>query len=200
MGATLSYGWFLKVKGELDAAEAMVEEVRATAEELGIEPTIAAALMKLGWIAHAKGDLKRAEKLLREATRVVSVRGDRGMLPDYQAALAATLVDLGKIDEAERLALESGANAVPEDTSCKIFSVTALGAVRAAQDRDEEAEELFLSAVALARDSNYKLFELEPLERLTRFLRERGRDEDAATYEARISELSAPPSSAARIA
>ena len=37
-GATLSYGWFLTVKGELDAAETVFEEVRQTATELGVEP------------------------------------------------------------------------------------------------------------------------------------------------------------------
>ncbi len=109
MSATLSYGWFLRLKGELDAAETVLEEVRATAEELGLEPTIAAALVKLGWIARRKGDLRRSEKLFREAVRLTSGRGDRGLLPDYQAALATTLVELGKIDEAERLALEAAA-------------------------------------------------------------------------------------------
>jgi class 3 adenylate cyclase/tetratricopeptide (TPR) repeat protein len=48
VSATLSYGWFLTVKGELDAAETVLEEVRVTAAELGVEPAIAAALMKLG--------------------------------------------------------------------------------------------------------------------------------------------------------
>ncbi len=190
IGATLSYAWFLRVKGELDAAETMMEEVRQTAEELGMEPVMAGALMKLGWVARAKGELKRSEKLFREALHITAARGDRGMVPDYQAALATTLADLGKVDEGERLALEARANAVPEDTSCQIFAVTALAAIREAQGRDEEAEELFVSAIALGRDSNYRLFELHPLERLLDFLRARGRDDEAATYEERLAELS----------
>jgi ATP/maltotriose-dependent transcriptional regulator MalT len=190
VGATLAYGWLLRVKGELDAAETMVEEVRATAEELGMEPAMATALMKLGWIARLKGDLKRSEKLFREALRITAARGDHGLVPDYQAALATTLADLGKVDEGERLALEARTNAVPEDTSCQIFAVTALAAIRAAQGRDGEAEELFLSAISLAKESNYKLYELHPLEHLTSFLRERGREDEAAVYEARIAGLS----------
>jgi class 3 adenylate cyclase/Tfp pilus assembly protein PilF len=200
MSATLSYGWFLRLKGELDAAETVLEEVRATAEELGAEPTIAAALLKLGWIARRKGDLRRSERLFREAVRLTSVRGDRGVLPDYQAALATTLVELGKVDEAERLALDAAANAVPEDTSCKIFAMTAIASVRAAQQRDDEAEEILSEMVALARKSNYKLYEQHPLERLIEFLRERGREDEAAGYEARLAELSPPSESAARIA
>ena len=200
LGATLSYGWFLIVKGELDAAETVLEEVRSTASELGIEPPVAAALLKLGWIARQRGDHKRAEKHLREAVRMIAARGDRGLLPDYQAALGATLADLGKVDEAEGLVLEAMTNAVPEDTACRIVATTALAAVRAAQGRDEEAEELFLSALQLTQDGNSGVHELEPLERLAAFLRDRGREDDALPYETRLAALSAPPESTARIA
>jgi tetratricopeptide (TPR) repeat protein len=146
--------------------------------------------MKLGWLARVKGDLKRSEKLFREALRITTSRGDLGLVPDYQAALATTLADLGKVDEAERLALDARAHAVPEDTSCRIFATTALAAVRAAQTRDDEAQELYLAAIADAKESNYRVYELHPLEHLTAFLRARGRDEEAARYEARIAELS----------
>ena len=201
MSATLAYGWFLRLKGELDAAETVFEEVRSTAEELGVEPMVAGALLKLGWLARQKGDLRRSEKMFREAVRLTSARGDRGLLPDYHAALATTLVDLGKVEEAERLALDAAEHAVPEDTMCRIFATTALASVRAAQQRDSEAEELFLSAVDDARRSNYRLYEMHPLERLVGFLRERGREEDAEAYEARLAELSPPaPESTAKIA
>ena len=90
---------------------------------------------------------------------------------------------------------------MPEDTSCHIFAITALAIIRAAQQRDHEAEELFLSAVALAREGGLNLFELHPLEHLIEFLRDRGRDDDAAVYEARIAELvPAEPTSTERIA
>ena len=201
MSATLAYAGFLKQKGELDAAETMMDEVRETAEELGMEPVLAAALARLGWLARAKGDFKRSEKLFREALRITSARGDRGLEPDYQAALATTLADLGKLDEGERLALDARAHAVPEDVSCHIFSLTALATIRAAQRRDDEAEELFLSAAGMARDGGLSLFELHPLEHLTAFLRERGRDDDAAVYDARVAELvPAEPASTERIA
>jgi class 3 adenylate cyclase/tetratricopeptide (TPR) repeat protein len=190
LSATLAYAWFLRVKGELDAAETMMEEVRGTAEEFGMEPVMAGALMKLGWTARQRGDLKRSEKLFREALRITASRGDRGLVPDFQAALATTLADLGKVDEGERLALEARAHAVPEDTGGRIFAATALAAIRGAQGRDDEAEQMFLSAIADARDSNLKLFELHPLERLTAFLYARGREDDAAIYEARMAELS----------
>jgi tetratricopeptide (TPR) repeat protein len=199
LGATLAYGGFLRRKGELDAAETVLEEVRSTAAELGLDPPVAAALFDLGGIARLRGDHKRAEKQLREAVRLLAARGDRGLLPDYHAALAAILADLGKVEEGERLALEALAGGVPEDKGCRVTSLTALGAVRAAQGRDDEAEELLRSAVDLAREGSARAWELEPLERLAAFLRGRGREPEAAAYEARLAELS-PAASTARIA
>ena len=151
VSVTLAYGTFLTVKGELDAAETLVEEVRTTSSELGVEATVVAALHKLGWIARLKGDHKRSEKLLREGLRILAARGDRGMLPDLQASLAETLADQGKAEEAERLALDARANAGPQDPSCMVAATAALAAVREAQGRDEDAEDLFRSAVELAQ-------------------------------------------------
>jgi class 3 adenylate cyclase len=200
IGATVAYAWFLGIKGELDAAETLLEEVRTTSGELGVEPAVVSALMKLGWIAARRGDDKRAEKLLREALRMTVARGDRGLLPDIQAPLAEILADAGKVDEAERLAIESEATVGSDDVSCRVAIALAIGAVRAAQGRDHEAEESYDSALSLARERDYKVLEIEPLERLVRFLQDRGRTNEAVAYEVRLAELSPPPSSTARIA
>jgi tetratricopeptide (TPR) repeat protein len=194
---TITYGWFLMVKGELDAAETVFEEVRTTASELGLEPSVASALLKLGKIARVRGDQKRAEKLAREAVQMTAVRGDRGILPEFQACLALTLVDAGKLEEAERVALEAHAGVVREDPEGVITTTTALGAVRAAQGRDEEAIELLGAARELAADTDLKMFELAPLKLLAELLRERGRDEEATQYEERLAQLSPSQEAAA---
>ena len=200
VGATLAYGWFLALKGELTAAETLFEEVRASSAELGVEPAVATALTKLGWISRLQGDLKRSEKYLREALRITETRGDHGVLPDQQAALAETLADLGKVDEAERLAMQARSNAGVRDTSATVAAATALAAVRAAQGREDEAEELLESALAVAREGDFKAFELEPLGRLVRLREASGRNGDGNAYEARLAELTPTPSSTARIA
>ena len=122
------------------------------------------------------------------------------MLPDQQAALAETLADLGKVDEAERLALEARSNAGVRDTSATVAAATALAAVRAAQGRGDEAEVLLDAALEVAREGDFKVFELEPLTRMIDLQRTAGQDGDATVYEARLAELTPMPSSTARIA
>ena len=198
-GAALAFAWFLIVKGELDAAETLLDEVRMTARELGVEPVEAAALAKLGDVARRRGEHRRAEKLFRESLRIVGARGDRGALPELKAALAVTLADLGKVDEAERLALEARASVATDDLAAQVEATGALGAVRAAQERDTEAEELLTVAIELARESQFPILEVEPLERLVALLRSRGRDAEAVAAETRLAELVPASASAARI-
>jgi tetratricopeptide (TPR) repeat protein len=88
---------------------------------------------------------------------------------------------------------------VRQDPQGVIVTTAALGVVRAAQGRYEEAQELLVKALELARSSDQKVMELSPLTHLARLMRERGLDEEAAIYEARLAELS-PSDLAASIA
>jgi hypothetical protein len=63
-----------------------------------------------------------------------------------------------------------------------------VAAIRAAQGRDDEAEELYRKALEVTKDGIPAL-ELEVLERMVVFYRDRGRDADAAACQARIVEL-----------
>jgi tetratricopeptide (TPR) repeat protein len=173
------------------------EEARQTAAELGVEPLVAAALSRLGDVAWRRRDYKRAEKLYREALRITLMRGDRGVLPDLQSSLVETLAALGKIEEAERLALEVKESVRPDDPHLGVTVFATFAVVRAAQGRDEEAEELFRSALEQTRTRGFAILELEVLERFVAFYRERGREDDAVDYEARLAEL--VPSTSASI-
>ena len=74
----------------------------------------------------------------------------------------------------------------------------ALGIVRAAQGRDDEAEKLLREAVRAS--DGFKLFAIDPLKTLAQFLRVRDRAEEAAPFEERWAELSpAEAKSAARV-
>jgi len=191
-----SLGWLYHLRGEVDEAERVHEQARELSTEIGSTQGLAHALKSLGRIAADRGEHARAEKLLRESIRLLAAVGDRGYLCESQRALAQVLVAQGRIDDAERLALEAQATVGPRDKFSKATTTLALGIVRAAQGRDAEAEELLRDALAAAqRDS--KFAQLEPLGVLAQFLRDRGREEEAAVLEARRVAL-LPSSSAVK--
>jgi ATP/maltotriose-dependent transcriptional regulator MalT len=151
----------------------------------------------VGRAAFAQGHLDRAEKLLGDAVRTLKGIGDRGSLCEAQRALAMVHVDQGRIDEAERLALEARETVGPEDRASLSSTRLALGLVRAAQHRDEEAEKLLVEAVDGFCLYDLRAFEHWALRHLAEFLRSRGREDEAIVYETRRAALS--PSSTAPI-
>jgi hypothetical protein len=67
-----------------------------------------------------------------------------------------------------------------------------LGLVRAAQGRDDEAELLLRDAIDSLAATDYRNSEPEPLAAYARFLRDRGRDDEAAVVEERLARLLEP--------
>ena len=115
------------------------------------------------------------------------------------AFLACVLADLGRSDEAERFVVEAEQEVGPEDPAARWIVKLALGAVSAAQGRDDDAERFYTESVEMARSFDFKLLEMHSLTRLVRFFSERGRADESAAYEERLSELS-PLRSTAEIA
>jgi hypothetical protein len=77
-----------------------------------------------------------------------------------------------------------------DDLSSRATTTMTLGLVRAAQGREADAEELLLEALALVEHTGFRGLEAWITTRLEEFLREHGRDEDAARYRERLAELS----------
>ena len=65
----------------------------------------------------------------------------------------------------------------------------ALAVVRAAQGRDEEAEELFREALEVVERTEFGYIRFELLTALSRFLRERGRVDEAQALEDELAGL-----------
>ena len=175
--------------GAVDEAIETYEQSVALHEEIGFSVGVAYANNHLGRLALLKGDLRTAERRLRDAIKILKPLGDRGHLCESQRRLAQVLVADGRIDEAERYALEARETVGPEDAFSLISTKTALGVVRAAQGRDDEAEQLLREAADEIMASTFRSAEDQVLEPLVEFLRSRGRADEAEPLEARLGEL-----------
>ncbi len=180
-------------RGELDKADAALALAREHLAEAGAAWQLGRVLNFAAWTAWGQGDPSRAERLLRESIRVLAPLEDRATLCESQRALAQLMVDQGKLEEAERHALAARQTVGPQDTTSLATTAMALGIVRAAQGRDEEAEQLMREAYAIVAETDHRSSQKETLGTLVQFLRDRGREDEAA-------ELDPAPKSTARIA
>jgi tetratricopeptide (TPR) repeat protein len=191
--------WLRMERGELDEAEALLEQAQSTFTEIGYQAGLAYTLDRLSLLHRERGDLGKAEKAARESIRILGAIGERASLGEIKACLALILADEGRVDEAERVALEARELTSAGNTFMLVLAPLAVGVVRAAQGRYDEAEELLRVSLGEAEETEYRRLQREPLRYLAQFLRERGRDDEAAVFEERLAEL-VPASSTARIA
>ena len=153
-GNITALGWALVSQARIDALRGRFDDAAAgldRAEELFSQSGNAWALARVsnhyGWVERRRGDLAAAERRFRDAIRILKPLEDRGTLCESQRGLAQVLVQRGKIDEAESYALESRETVGPHDNVSRSTTRMALGLVRAAQGRDEEAEALLREAL-----------------------------------------------------
>ncbi len=152
-------GWLELVSMHPAEAEADYSAARDLYAEVGNAIREAGMTMMIGRAAFAQGDRDRAEKLLRDSVRTLKGLGDRGSLCEAQRALSMVLAEQGRIEEAERTALEARETVGPDDRVSGSTTKLALGIVRAAQTRDAEAEKLLVEAV-----EELEFFDLRALE------------------------------------
>jgi tetratricopeptide (TPR) repeat protein len=187
-------------RGELEAAAAALEGARQHLSEAGAAWSLGRALNYSAWVARYQGDPGRAERLFRESIRVLAGLEDRATLCESQRGLAELLLAEGRIDEAERFALAARETVGPHDLTSLATTSMALGEVRAAQGRDNEAEELLREACEIISSTMHRHGQRQTLEALAQFLRERGREDEAAELDLRRDRLVADADNAAKIA
>jgi class 3 adenylate cyclase/tetratricopeptide (TPR) repeat protein len=181
---------------ELDDAEAALEAAREHLAEAGAAWMLGRTLNFAAWTARQKGDLHRAERLFRESIRILAPLEDRATLCETQRGLAELLLELGRVEEAERFALAARETVGPHDFTSLSTTTMALGLVRAAQGRDDEAEELLREALATIDETEHRLQQRDALEALAGFLRDRGRADEADELDGRRDDLLAAASAA----
>ena len=205
--ALASRGRLHSIRGELEEAVEALEEARALFEEAGAAWTLGRTLNALAWIWWRRGDTGRAERLFRDAIRILKPLEDRATLCESQRGLAQLLAAQGKLEEAERIALEARRTVGAQDQASRATTRMALALVRAEQGRTEEAEELFREALGVIEATEFHYVRFEVLQALAPFLREQGREGEAAVVETQLAALGpvvwgqpAPEDSTAKIA
>jgi class 3 adenylate cyclase/ATP/maltotriose-dependent transcriptional regulator MalT len=179
---------------DVEAAQKL-EQALELYTEAGAADGIAFAAKELARVTWRLGDPTRAETLLRESIRLLAPLEERGVLCESQRVLAQLLLANGRVDEAEKLALAALETVGPQDHVSRATSRVALAEVRAAQQREAEAEQLFAEALEIVSSSEFRRVDLDVLPSYAQFLRERGREDEAAELEARLADL--VPASAA---
>ena len=164
------------------AAHDLYAEMGNTHSEAGMTLQIARRVV-------AQGDLARSETLLLEAVRMLKGLNDRARLCEAQRSLAELYVVLGRLDEAERYALQARESVGPDDRVSISTTKLSLAIVRAAQGRDAEAEDLMQEALDEMRRHDQLALERWALGHVIEFHRSRGAEDAALRYEERLAEL-----------
>jgi tetratricopeptide (TPR) repeat protein len=195
-GAIASRGWVLLtwariylLRENLEQAETAAEEAGRLFSEAGAVWAVARAQNLGAWAAWWSGDVAKAEKRFRESIRLLKPLGDRAALCESQRGLAELLLERGRVEEAERLALEARETVGAQDVTSRATTASALAMVRAAQGRHDEAEQLFREAIDTVAGTDFREVVYETLKPYALYLRERGREDEALAVEERRAEL-----------
>jgi class 3 adenylate cyclase/tetratricopeptide (TPR) repeat protein len=191
-------GSILLRRGRFDEAAQEFRSARELFDEIGAASDAGRTQQLEGVAVWQGGDPDRAEQLVREAVRVLLSLEERAKVIEAQRTLAELVLAKGHVEEAERWALSAVETVGMQDMMSRANVRMVLGLVRAAQGRDDEAELLLREAIDSLSETDYRNVEPEPLAAYAQFLRDRGRDDEAAVIEDRLEAL-LQPESAARI-
>jgi class 3 adenylate cyclase/tetratricopeptide (TPR) repeat protein len=182
-------GEFHRHRGDDDEAEEWLTKALDLFSETGSQRGLASTSKALGRIAWRKDELSRAERMFRDSIRLLAPMQERGTLCESQRLLSQLLLAAGRVDEAEKFALASRETVSAEDLTSRATTRVALAQVRAAQDRDTEAEELFRQAVEIVTGAEHCRIGFDVLPAYAEFLRSRGREDEADDLDQRLAEL-----------
>jgi tetratricopeptide (TPR) repeat protein len=165
--------------GDADAeALDLLREVAAVLEEFGDRIELNIVEVHLGDIKRRQGRFDEALEYYERA--LANVMDHVGYRPETQRRIAQVLVELGQAERAAEHAEEAVSIVAPDDVFTVASASMALGQVREAQGRLDEAEALLRKAVETVEATDYQPGEMQF--QLAAFLYRRGRADEAAQY------------------
>jgi class 3 adenylate cyclase/tetratricopeptide (TPR) repeat protein len=166
-GSREAMGYALAVHGrrfeeaELDDAERYLLQALDIFEEIGAAGRHGWTLSNLAFLYRHRGDLPLAETTFREAVRRLRGTHEQGFLAEAERGLAEVFVELGKVDEADRLVAEAERRVGRGDVWTRASLLHARGLVLAAQGQETEAEAAFIAALEIIEPTMYDILTQE---------------------------------------
>jgi class 3 adenylate cyclase/tetratricopeptide (TPR) repeat protein len=179
-GVVRALGRLHAMQGDFERARAEIARGIELLDELGLKVEAAAARGHgTESVEYLAGDYEALERVLRSSHVALSAMGEKGYLSTIDGLLGTVLVDLGRLEEAERLAESSRENAAPEDVASQIAWRCARGRVLARRG-DPDGEAVLREALALAERTDFPNMTGDTLTYLAEALCLAGRADEAA--------------------
>ena len=162
-GSREAMGYALAVHGrrfgeaESDQAEQYLHRALEIFDEIGAAGRYGWTLSNLAFVYEQRGDLANAEKTFREAVRRLRATHEQGFLVEAERGLAEVLVEVGKVDEADKLIDEAEQRVGRGDVWTRASLLHARGLVLAAQSRADDAEAAFRAALEIIEPTMYEI-------------------------------------------
>jgi hypothetical protein len=128
------------------------------------------------------GDLEGSRSSVERALEISEASGHSGKIPENAADLATLMIELGDVGAAERHALRAIESAVEWDVTARAAAAVAMGMVRRAQGRLDEAEALMREGVALLAETEYVGIHHDVMTPLACLLLETGQSEEGESW------------------
>jgi DNA-binding winged helix-turn-helix (wHTH) protein/predicted ATPase len=170
----------LSLVGDDAALDGRADQLVAVATEQGFPLHLAAGTNYRGWVTVKNGDVAEGISLLRSGSTAYRATGAEAWMPSNIALLAGACEIAGQIEEA--LALLGEALQIVERTGERWFTSELnrhKGQLLLRQGHSEAAEDLYRTALNIAREQEAKLWELRAAVSLARLRRDQGRCAEA---------------------
>jgi class 3 adenylate cyclase/tetratricopeptide (TPR) repeat protein len=177
------------MKGSFDEARDLLAASNVSAAELGQTLMVAAGGIAAWEVEMLAGDAAAAEVNARDSCQKLDELGDGGTLSTAAAQLAASLYELGRLDEAHRWTETAERLSTDDDVVSQMMWRQVRAKVSARQGEAETAERHARDAVALVEPTDMLVWQARALTDLAEVLAIAERNEDAAAALERAAAL-----------
>jgi tetratricopeptide (TPR) repeat protein len=166
------------MRGNFDRARSLVGEAEGTAEEFGQKLWLAAGGMALWEVETLAGHTSAAESAVRRSCELLEELGDVGFRFMAVSQLAASLLTLGRFDEADECTRIAETLAPQDDVASQMLWRQVRAQLLARRGEHSKAEELARESVRLAENTDMINFHANALADLAEVYAKAGRVED----------------------